>query len=351
MSNKLKKVFSKNDKVVEGTIRFKEKTSYDEFKKDLEAVFKEGKTIKFNKEAEMSMHVNSGLSKFPLEKDTAVTNIMVGPCKDRIEVELKDETGIIKFPMLRYFVEGSCIIETTPDFLIETKVRFDEIIQSAKVQITPHLSRAKKVEDVLRDINTIVLFLNKIVIADKVDENTDYKVVIHNLNSIHSLFDKMLFVEKKFGISFDPALIELNDIESQKDLLELCTVIKDKKAIRINKKISDAEIGVGELSSKDEIILNSEILMSFLGENVYMMWGYNVKLFCTNFLVNAIVKSVDTLENGNIKITYGENESKPMYISYKGFITEEEARVEIDKMYDNKEEYISAKTLEQYMQL
>ena len=59
---------------------------------------------------------------------------------------------------------------------------------------------------------------------------------------------------------------------------------------------------------------------------------------------------LERTEDGQLKVHYGEKESEPMYISYKGFLTEEEACEEHKTMMDHKEEYVNAKTVDQYMQ-
>ena len=58
---------------------------------------------------------------------------------------------------------------------------------------------------------------------------------------------------------------------------------------------------------------------------------------------------MEELEDGEIRIIYGEKESSPMYITYRGFISENEAKQELDRILENKNEYISAKTVEDYI--
>lgn len=70
----------------------------------------------------------------------------------------------------------------------------------------------------------------------------------------------------------------------------------------------------------------------------------NRKLHAANLLINAVLKNVEEMENGNLKIKYGDTEDKPMYISYKAFMTEEEAKKELENVIDHKEEYEKAKT-------
>ena len=103
------------------------------------------------------------------------------------------------------------------------------------------------------------------------------------------------------------------------------------------------------LASDDEVIIGKEISMTFIWGMEYTIWNEKVELISANLLSNAIVKSVEELENGEIRIIYGEKDSNPMYISYRGFANELEAKQELDRIFENRDEYICAKTVEEYI--
>ena len=81
----------------------------------------------------------------------------------------------------------------------------------------------------------------------------------------------------------------------------------------------------------------------------FYLWGETVEIYTSNLLTNAIVKEIIELENGTTKISYGEEDSRPMFISYKGFKTEKEAENEMKSIMENKEAYVNAKRLWEYL--
>lgn len=130
---------------------------------------------------------------------------------------------------------------------------------------------------------------------------------------------------------------------------KILVLIRDKKVIRINKKMTDST-GRLNIASNEEIAVGEKIAMTFMGEVQYLIWNETIRLYCANLLNNAIVKSIEKLEDSQTYIVYGENEDKPMYITYRGFLTEDEARQEHDKIMENREEYENAKTVVEYIE-
>ena len=81
------------------------------------------------------------------------------------------------------------------------------------------------------------------------------------------------------------------------------------------------------MGKNNPIVVNHKLDITMRSTVEYSLWGETIVLHCANYLGNAIVKSIERTEDGQLKVHYGEKESEPMYISYKGFLTEEE-RVE-----------------------
>lgn len=66
-------------------------------------------------------------------------------------------------------------------------------------------------------------------------------------------------------------------------------------------------------------------------------------------LSSAIIKKVKEDEDGTIKILYGDTDDRPMYITYTGFKTIDEAQHEMKSIMDHKEEYEEAMTVSEYL--
>jgi len=103
------------------------------------------------------------------------------------------------------------------------------------------------------------------------------------------------------------------------------------------------------VTSDDKAIVGGDIIMTFIWELEFSLWNEKIILYAVNLLNNAIVKSIDDLEDGEIRVVYGEKESHPMYITYRGFIKEEDAKQELNRIVEKKDEYTDAKTVEEYI--
>jgi hypothetical protein len=95
--------------------------------------------------------------------------------------------------------------------------------------------------------------------------------------------------------------------------------------------------------------VGSKIDLTFLGESEYTIYGQKISVHTSNLLSNAIIKEVKEGEDGTIKVLYGDTDNRPMYISYTGFKTIDEAKQEMKTIMEHKEKYIEALTLNEHM--
>lgn len=349
MANKLRDVFNNDEIFVKGNIRFKDSSASQQFKKALEKVFESGDTVKLEGEAAMSIGVDAGSSILPIEDYERVTDIVVGPSVERIEIPLDVDGETIQFPLDKFYINEGIVLQTPCTHVIFTKIMLYPVTKTANIKITPHYQDASTTKDVLRSIKQIQALLNGIFIEDKDRTNSGIEMIMVQLQKLYSIFERLDYVEKKFDISFSPKTIELNDEESLRDLYELYIAVRDKVALRLNAKMTSTDLTGISVNSGTDIKENEPIVLSFLGGIEYHIWGTVIKLHTVNLLCNAFVKSIETVEDGKIRVIYGDVESNPMYVSYKCYLTEDEAREELQHVIDNKEEYEKAKTVQQYL--
>lgn len=348
MANKLKDVFNKDEHFIKGTIRFKDVSASEEFRKAIDVVHKEGRTVQINGVEAMSMGIKSGTGTFPIESFETVTDLIIGPSPDEVNLKLEVAGEELEFPVIRYQYQNGGKIQTKESFPFNTTLIFDELTQTAKVNIKPNLAKAENVDGVLRSILIEKEFLKKFFSVD-LESGTGLVDALNHLDDLYKLFEKLEYVEKTFEKKFNPSSVNLDDVDSIKDLIELCLLVRDKKVIRANARMNNATGKGFRLASDDEVIVGKEISMTFIWGMEYTIWNEKVELYTANLLNNAVVKSLEELEDGEIRIIYGEKESSPMYITYRGFISENEAKQELDRILENKNEYISAKTVEDYI--
>ena len=142
----------------------------------------------------------------------------------------------------------------------------------------------------------------------------------------------MEYVEKEFGVTFVPEDLTQNE-DSWMDLEELYLALKEKEVIRLNSKVNTSQTSGMKINQQiDSIKVGSVIDITFITKIYYFLWMVKMTLFSANLLSNAIIKEINEASDGEIKILYGSEDSRPMYISYMGFKTEEEAKEEMKEI-------------------
>ena len=348
MGNKLRNVFNKNEQFIKGTIRFKSVEASRNFEHALETVYKEGRTIEVNGIESMAVSIDSGAGSFPIKKIEDLADIVIGPSPDQVILKLEVDGEQIDFPVDRYSYEKGCKVKTKDNFPFYNMLMFDKTTQTATISIKPNLDKAADVDTVLHTIKIEKEFL-KMFFSIDLEKGTGLDTAIEHIDGLYKFFEKLKFVEGVFDKKFVPGEIDLDNVECINDLLELCLMIRDKKVLRSNVRITESTGNKLQIATDKEIEIGRKIALTFIWGLEYSLWNEKIELHCASFLNNAIVKAIENLESGQIRIVYGEKENQPMYISYRGFISEDEAKVELDRIMDIKQEYENAKTIEQYI--
>lgn len=348
MGNKLRKVFNKNDQYIKGTVQVKDAEASRAFREALESVYKEGRTVQVDGVKSMLVSIDSGAGTFPIEKIENIVDCVISPVEDEVILKLEVNGEQVDFPVVRYPFENGCRVQTKGDFPFATTLTLDENTQTAKVSIKPNLDKAENINTVLYSILIEKELLKKFFGTD-LESSTGLDSVMEHLDGLHKLFEKLKFVEDTFDKKFVPGEIDLDNAGCIKDLIELCLLIRDKKVLRSDVRMTDATGNKLHLATDEEAIVGKEIAMTFIWSLEYSLWNEKIELYSANFLNNAIIKTIENLESGQVRIVYGEKENKPMYIAYRGFLSQDEAKIEHDRIMDIKEEYENAKPVEQYI--
>lgn len=347
MANKLRNVFNKKNDYIKGNVRFKDEKASKEFQKALETVYEEGKFVRVSGVESMSIRVESGAGAFPLDKHENVSDVVVGPSAEEINLDLEIDGERIEFPVGMYAYKKGSKIRTKENFVFCTEIAIDENTGMATVKIKPSLDKASNVDDVLRSIRIEIEFLKRFFNFDKT-KGTEFEFTVSHFYNLYNLFEKLSYIEKTFERKFDLASLDLDDNESIKDLIELCLHVRENKVVRVYAKMTDS---TGERLKilTDEPIEGRDISLTFVTGIEYSLWDEKIELHCASLLCNAIVKEIEELEDGQFRIIYGEKDDNPMYVSYRGFINLEDAKTEHSLIMEHKKDYVEAKTVEQYI--
>lgn len=347
MSNKLKNIFAEKEDFYKGIIRFNNKESYSRFSDAINKVYKTGDTIQVDGIKSMDWGVDLGTGLLPIDQSDRIEDFIIGPSIEEHSIPIKVNGKTMLYPLNKIIVENGIILQSKHDAVISIKLVFSQKSDLVKLTFAPHIEKASNVQNVIEGIDQTDGLLDAII-DKRYSEDENYKVLKYHLQDLRDTFERIMFVEKRFDKHFELNGIDLQDIESLQDLFELCLTARDNKAVRINARMNFSELNSIRLKTENVISEGSILDLTYLGEMEYFLWGESIKLHSANLLHNAIAKKIEELENGHLKIIYGENENYPMTISYKGFKDEADAKEELKHLMDHKDDYVSAKTVDQY---
>ena len=95
-------------------------------------------------------------------------------------------------------------------------------------------------------------------------------------------------------------------------------------------------------STFSKIQIGQALDITFQNTAEYIIFDHPFKLYTASLLSNAVVRKIEQISDSQVKILYGNAEDNPMFISYTGFMTEQEAIDEMGHIMEHKEKYTEA---------
>lgn len=347
MGNKLRNIFSDEEITINGKINFKDPKAYTRFIEALEKVQEEGKLVKVEGIDSVETLVQTGKSIYPVASHENICEFVVAPSTEEVRFELETEYGKKELILKRYCINKGIILQTSEDAIVFLKLFFEKSSIKTKINYQVQPENAKSVKELLVNYSIILSFFNRLFKQD-IDQSQD-GITIKNMkdyfgNAIEG-YKKLEFLENEFSIKFDPKALSQN-VEPWLELEELYLVLKEKKAIRLSAKVNDTETTGMKVNQQEENIKKGAALdITFMMDIVFSLWNNSITIYAACFLSNAIVKDINELPDGEVNILYGGEDSRPMYISYRGFKTEKEAEEEMKNIMNHKEDYVDALTV------
>lgn len=353
MSNKLKDIFSNKMFDLGGNLYFQDSESHKKFLEALQIVENEGRAVEVKGVSSLTTKVRDGEMEYPFLEQKEITQLIIAPSTEDVPFTLNTEYGKNTVLFKRYQTKNEIILETDANEVVYFKITF--IKNTSNITFTyrtqPHL--AKTIKDIVENYNTAIALLDKLFIYKDSQYLSDEYALIYNTRESflgsESFFKRLHLVEQELELSFQPALI--NDTENDvREIEELYLLLVEKKVIRLNAKLNATEsTEVTMKSGAHKLEVGSKIDLTFLGEAEYTIYGQKINVLTANLLSNAIIKAVKEGEGGTIKVLYGDTDNRPMYISYTGFKTADEAKQEMKTIMEYKEKYVEALTLNEHI--
>lgn len=351
MGNKLKNVFSDKEISFGGKINFKDQESYEQFLTALKTVQEEGKAVRVKGIDSVETSIRNREMEYPIDENNNIYDFIVLPSTDEVSFELDTDYGEGKFVLKRYRINKGIILQTSENAIVFLKIFFEKDTMKSKISYHIQLENAKNVKELIESYSIVLSFFNKLFKEDikKSESGTAIKNMKQYFKKSIKKYKKLEFVEKEFGITFEPKVLLQNE-EAWTDLEELYLTLKEKEVIRLNVKVKDlGTTGMKVSQQAEDIRVGSKLDITFVTNIEYSLWNININLFVASLLTNAIVKEINEGKDGEIKILYGDEDSRPMFLSYKGFKTEGEAKEEMNNIMNHKDDYINALTVAEHI--
>lgn len=351
MGNKLKNIFSDEEIALNGKINFKNHDAYKRFIEALETVQEEGKLVQVSGIDSVETSIRNGESLYPLDEHENIIEFFVAPSIEEVSFELETDYGKKLLVLKRYRINKGVVLQTADDAIVFLKLLFETEVAKIKITYHVHPENATSVREVIESYSMVLSFFNRLFRQDV--SKSENGPTIDNMKGYFEnaivRYKKLEFVEKEFSIHFTPDVLAQNE-ESWLELEELYLALEEKKVIRLNAKVNVSETTGMKINQQEEKIKVGETLaITFIEEINYSLWDNNITLYAACLLTNAIVKEINKISNNETKILYGSEDSRPMYISYRGFKTKQEAEDEMQTIMSHKDEYVNALTVLGYI--
>lgn len=358
MANKLQDIFSNQMFGLNGTLQFKDAESRSKFDEALKKVWDGGESVAIDGVSQITTTYTSGNMQYPGMKTVHLDHVMVGPAMESVVLPIPTACGEKDVPFSRYETKNHYILETGKASLVHFKIVVEK--QTHLATITPKL-QLSNVDNVLEAQEQAITALGLLKatlppVDEQAEKNpkTPARNVLRSYENLISFFEKLHALETELSVAFNPSQIENLDEDIQ-TAAELSLLLIEKKILRLNGKLTSPEstelvIEPEKNAPLSKLKKGSEIALTFVRKVCYSLCGQQISLYTANLLVNAILEKKVEQENGNLKLLYGDTDSKPMYITFTAFKTEEEANQEVKNILPSGKSYRDALTVEAYLQ-
>jgi len=353
MPNKLKEIFSDKMFDLGGKIYFQDNEAHRQFLNALQIVQDEGKPVEVKGITALTTVVRDGEMVYPFLEQKDFSQFIVAPSTEDVPIVVNTKHGEKTVLFKCYHTTNETVLETGENEIVYFKIVFIKGTPNITFTYRTQPQLAKTIKDIVESYNTTIALLNNLFKDDDKQELSDEYTFIHDTREsfieLESFFSRLYLIEQELGLSFSPA--KIGDTENdEEELEELYLLLIEKKVIRLNAKLTATEsTGITMKAGYNLPEAGSKLDITFISKIEYTMYGQKISVHTANLLSNAIVKQFEENEDGSKKILYDDTDSQPMYISYMGFKTIDEAKKEMSTIMEHKERYTDALTFNEYM--
>jgi len=355
MANKIKDIFSNDMFGVEGKIDFKDKESYENYLAKLEEVYNEGNAVEIEGVSSITTSISQNGMNFPFDIVSEPVSVVIAPSVEPVilSVKVNNENREMKFN--RSETRYNVTLKSDPDAIVYFQLT---LLKNEKKQIIKYeiqLEKAKTIDDIIDGFCLAEAFF--IWLFEQSENPLDEKdsVMIQNIikyfHNQQRFFERLNAISKEFNLS---SLIDkIKDLtsEEQHAIDELYLLICEHKIVRLNGKFTYDETTSITFNDKTaDLNVGNNLDLTYLETCEYSFLGQTVKIYTANLFTNLIIKDIRTESDGSTKVLYGDIDSKPMFVSFSAYKTEEEASEECKTIIEHVKDYKDAEYSNVYIQ-
>jgi hypothetical protein len=322
----------------------------------LKIVQDEGRMVELNGVTSISTSVKDGDMVYPFMVEEEITDAKIAPSIVTVPITFNTACGERNVNFRRYETSSEVILETDQSEIVFLKFVFTKDDHNVTFTYRMQSQFAKNSKDIAESYCSTLGIIDYFFKPNKEQVITESLETLHDfkksLQKTYSFWNKLSSVENELNRSFDPAQLgKIN--ENARDVEELFLLLVEKKAVRLDGKLTSTEsTGIEWGPNVHAIDVGEALDATFKGESTYSICGQSIVIYTANLVSNAIVKEITKNEDGATRILYGDTDSMPMYISYTGFKTCDEADKECGLIMESeglKEKYTGAFTASEYL--
>lgn len=353
MPNKLKDIFSNDMFNINGKMRFESEEAYKNFLSALELVQNEGRVVPIEGVTSITTEAITQGGSYPLHDAINISDLVIGPSVESINLDIEVDEENQNVQLRRYQISSGMVLETDANAVVYFKILFpNNDTKRHTVQYKIQYKYSKSIKEIVQGFKIALALFNRFYCNEDITSNEDAIALANVKKQLKYLLDaflRLLEVESRLDLEFDPKYLDNFTEENQQDAEELYLLLCKNKVIRLSSKLSDANSNATLLPRMNKnLVIGQSVKLTFLGTIQYKLFGHSIELHSSNLLSNAIIKEIN--KNGdNVQVYYGDVDSEPMYVSYRAFLSEDDARKEMSSIMEHEESYINAKTIQQHI--
>lgn len=343
MGNKLRDMFDDSKQEYTQKVSFESPENYNNFLEAIKKATEEGIPSEVKGVSGISVSVKDGDNQFPLQQYDSVTKVMIFLCEKKVEQSVETDCGerILKFR--RKELKDKFELQNVDGKGADYKIVYDVKDKSINVTYKAIYEQANDLDELIDYYNTLFYFSKKIFRTDVKDEDVD-NVLNHFISSI-LYFKRLKEIGKRLNIVILPKDIERIDDE---DLFieKVYFSLIENKLIRSNRKVTSMN---NIHFPTDKRSREEPMMVTYLEKGRLLLLKNEIDVYIVNMALNLIIDKEEPEDKGGAKLFFKDDENCPMYIVSRIFLDEKQAELELEHALNNKDSYINANTLIEYI--